>query len=225
MISATEVVVALDRRGHTIVQRMRCEAPMLVRVVGEPGPRLTLAMVNGAAGPLGGDQLRFQLDVGAGAMVSVCSVAASIAQPGPRGEPSELVIDLVVAAGATLDWQPLPTVSVMGSNHRVVMRLSATTSSTVTTREAVSLGRRGEPSGRFALRERVTIDNIAVLDHETTFAPGALVGPGAQGSGTTMTTEVVIGALLPQPCVSVSDHCMHSAVHISPNCALVTTRR
>jgi urease accessory protein len=224
MISTTEVAVGLDRRGHTIVERMRCEAPTLVRVVGEPGPRLSLAMVNGAAGPIGGDHLRFRLDVGPGASVSVCSVAASIAQPGPLGEPSELVVDLVVGEGATLDWQPLPTVSVMGSDHRVVMRVVAAKSSTVTTSEAVSLGRRGEPSGRFALRERVTIDGVAVLDHETRFAPGALLGPGAQGPGSSMTTQVVIGTLLPRPCVSVSDCCMHSTVHLSPHCALVTTR-
>jgi urease accessory protein len=197
---------------------------MLVRVVAESGPMLRLAMVSGAAGPLGGDRLRFRLDVGPGAHVSVCSVAASIAQPGPRGESSELVVDLTVGDAATLVWQPLPTISVMGSDHRVVMRLSATTSSTVTMGEGVSLGRRGEPSGRFALRERVTIDNVAVLDHETQFAPGALVGPGAQGAGATMTALVVIGEVLPQPCVSVGDGCMHSAVHLSPNCALVTTR-
>ena len=65
-------------------------------------------------------------------------------------------------------------------------------------REGVSLGRSGEPPGRLALRQRVTIDGDAVLDHETVFAPGALLGPGAQGaSGRNSTTEVVIGAVLP----------------------------
>jgi urease accessory protein len=225
VIAATEVEVGLDRRGNTIVRRMHCEVPLLVRVVSEPGPTLGLAMVNGAAGPLGGDQLRFRLELGPGAKISMCSVGASMAQPGALGEPSHLIIDLVVGNGATLDWHPLPTVSVVGSDHRVVVRLSATNSSTVTMHEGVSLGRRGEPPGRFALRERVTIDDAAVLDHETVFAPGALLGPGAQGTATTMTTEVIIGAVLPQPCVSVRDGCMHSAVHLSPICALVTTRR
>jgi urease accessory protein len=224
VIATTDVEVVLDRRGHTIVRRMHCEAPMLVRVVGEPVPTLGLALVSGAAGPIGGDQLRFRLAVGPGANVTVCSVAASMAQPGPRRERSDLVVDLVVGEGATLDWQPMPTVSVMGSDHRVLVRLAATKSSTVTMREGVSLGRRGEPPGRFALRERVTIDDLAVLDHETVFAPGALLGPGAQGAGSTMTTQVVIGAVLPRPCVSVTDRCAHSAVHLTPNCALVTTR-
>lgn len=197
---------------------------MLVRVVDQPSSALTLAMVNGAAGPLGGDRLRFRLEVGPGAHVSVCSVAAAMAQPGPRGEPSELEVDLLVGHESILDWHPQPTVSVVGSDHRLVVRLSATSTSTVTMREGVSLGRTAELPGRFALRERVTIDGLAVLDHETVFAPGALMGPGAQGSGRALTTEVVIGAVLPDPAAEVAEHCLRSSVHLSPICALVTTR-
>ena len=95
---------------------------MLVRIVGGPGPVLNLAMVGGAAGPLGGDRLCFRLELEGGAQVAMRSVAASMAQPGPRGEPSELSVELVVAAGAGLDWQPQPVVSVMGSDHRVNLR-------------------------------------------------------------------------------------------------------
>jgi urease accessory protein len=225
MIDATtDIEVGLDCRGHTVVRRMHCEVPILVRVVDQPSSMLTLAMVNGAAGPLGGDQLRFRLDVGPGAHVTVCSVAAAMAQPGPRGERSELCVDLVVGHAATLTWHPQPTVSVVGSDHRVVVRLSATSTSTVMMREGVSLGRTGELPGRFALRERVTIDGAAVLDHETVFAPGALMGPGAQGHGRNVTTEVAIGEMLPRPAVEVTEHCLRSTVHLSPICALMTTR-
>jgi urease accessory protein len=225
MIDATtEIEVGLDCRGHTVVRRMRCEVPMLVRVIDQPSSMLTLAMVNGAAGPLGGDRLHFRLEVGPGAGVAVCSVAAAMAQPGPRGEQSQLSVDLVVGHDAILAWHPQPTVSVVGSDHRVVVHLSATSTSTVTMCEGVSLGRSGELPGRFALRERVTIDGAAVLDHETVFAPGALMGPGAQGSGRNLTSEVVIGDVLPRPSVEVTEHCLRSAVHLSPICALVTTR-
>ena len=225
VISATtEIEVGVDCRGHTVVRRMYCEVPMLVRVIDEPGPMLTLAMVNGAAGPLGGDRLHFRLELGSGARVAVSSIAAAMAQPGPLGEPSEQLVDLIVGDDAALDWHPQPTVSVVGSDHRVVVRLTAANSSTITMREGVSLGRSGEPPGRFTLRERVTIDGIAVLDHETAFAPGPLLGPGAQGDGRTMTTEVVIGSELPEPAVEVNGCCLRSTVHLSPICALVTTR-
>jgi urease accessory protein len=224
MIDATtEIEVGLDSRGRSAVTRMRCEVPMLVRVIDQVGPMLSLAMVNGAAGPLGGDRLRFRLELGPDTKVALCSVAATMAQPGARGEASELLVDVVVGDRAMLNWHPQPTVSVMGSDHRVVVRVWAKSSSTVSLREGVSLGRRDEPPGRFALRERVTIDDVAVLDHETMFAPGALLGPGAQGARRMMTTEVVVGAVLPAPCVEVTDHRLRSAVHLSPLCALVTT--
>lgn len=225
MIDATtSVTVGLDRRGHTVVQRMYCEVPLLVRVVDGPGPTLSLAMVNGAAGPLGGDQLRFRLEVGHGASVTVSSVAAAIAQPGPRGEPSELHVDLDVGENAVLHWHPQPAVSVAGSDHRVVVQLAATNSSIVTMREGVSLGRSGEPPGRFALRERVVLGGVAVLDHETVFAPGGLTGPGGQGNGQNMATEVLIGETLPPPSVHVTDRYLRSTVQLSSRCALVTTR-
>ena len=222
--AATSIVIGVDGSGRTVVRTMRCEVPMLVRIVGEPGPVLNLAMVSGAAGPLGGDRLCFRLELEAGAHVAVRSVAAAMAQPGPHGQPSQLDVALIVAAGASLDWQPQPVVSVMGSDHRVNVRLDATGTSTVTMREGVFLGRHGELPGRFVLRERVVIDGVAVLDHETAIAPGALMGPGGQGSARTMSTEVVIGSRLPDPIAVVTDHCVHSTVHLSPICALAVTR-
>jgi hypothetical protein len=39
-----------------------------------------------------------------------------------------------------------------------------------------------------------------------------------------MNTEVVIGSVLPAAAVEVNDHCLRSTVHLSPLCALVTTR-
>jgi urease accessory protein len=223
--ATTEIEVGVDSRGRTVVRRMYCEVPMLVRVVSDPGcANLALAMVNGAAGPLGGDRLKLALHVAAGAHVSVSSVAAAMAQPGPHGDRSEQRIDVVVDDDAVLHWRPEPTVSVMGSDHRVDVRLSATGTSTVTMREGVSLGRSGEPSGRFALHERIVIDGIAVLDHETVFAPGPLMGPGAQGRGRSMTSEVFVGVDLPTPFVEVTDHCVRSTVLLAPSCALRTTR-
>ena len=226
MITASTTVVAgLDRRGCTVIRRLRCEVPLLVRAVGDPGPVLNLAMVGGAAGPLGGDRLHFHLELEKGARVSIRSVAAAMAQPGPHGEQSELVTEIVVGARATLDWRPQPTVSVMGSNHRTFVRLAADASSTVTMYEGVSLGRLGEPPGRFSLRERVAVGGVAVLDHETSLAPGALLGPGAHGEGRTISTGILIGHDLPAPSATVTKTCLHAIVHLSETCAMVMERR
>jgi urease accessory protein len=222
MDAFTDIEVSLDARGTTVLTRCRCEPPMLVRLADEPGPVLHLSLVNGTAGPLGGDRLRFRLVVGSGAHVVVRSVAASMAQPGPSGERSTLEIELTVDDGATLDWQPEPMVSVRGSDHHTRLQLVAASSAIVIVREAVSLGRRGEPPGRLSLRQRVTIAGESVLDHETVFAPGALVGPGAQGAHRLAGAEIRVGKTLPEPAVEVADTSTWATFALAPNCALTT---
>ncbi len=202
---------------------MHCEAPLLVRVADEPGPGLTLLLVGGAAGPLGGDRLRFDLTVGAGCRVVVRSVAAVLAQPGPRGDHSELDVGISVGAEATLDWSPEPTVSVIGSDHRIRLGLFVAGTGSAIFTERVSLGRYAEVSGRLSLRQRVEIAGNAVLDHETVFQPGALAGPGAHGPWRSIVSTVVIGAELPEPTAYVSPACAGAVMHLSSRCALVTT--
>ena len=50
------------------------------------------------------------------------------------------------------------------------------------------------------------------------------MGPGANGRGRSMTTEIVIGSVLPPIEIEVTDDCLRSTVQLSPRCALVTTR-
>ncbi|MCU1361776.1 MAG: ureD, partial [Ilumatobacteraceae bacterium] len=138
---------------------------------------------------------------------------------------STLTIDLFVGPQAVLHWAPQPMVSIVGSDHRTVVNLSATSSSTVTMSEGVSLGRHGELSGRLALRQRVTIDHEAVLDNETVFAPGPLLGPGAHGSGRAITSTVTIGGDVPAPMSEVTATCARATFHISPTCALAISTR
>lgn len=225
MDATTAVEVDLDATGRSVVRRMHCEAPLLVRVADEPGPGVTLLLVGGAAGPLGGDRLRFDLRVGAGCLVVVRSVAAALAQPGPRGEHSELDVEITVGAQATLDWSPEPTVSVIGSDHRVRLRLAVDATGTTAFTERISLGRHAEAGGRLALRQRVEIAGDAVLDHETVFQPGALSGPGAHGPWRSVDSTVVIGCELPEPTAHVSATCARAVMHLSARCALVTTLR
>lgn len=223
VIASTRVEVGLDDRGCTVVRRMHCEVPLLVRIADEPGPGTSLLLVNGAAGPLGGDRLRFELVVGDGCRVEVRSVAASIAQPGVAGDGSTLEVDLRVGARAQLHWSPEPMVSVVGSDHRTTVRLQAAADAVVTMRESVSLGRHGEASGRLALRQRVVVAGVAVLDHDTVFGTGPLAGPGAQGDARSITTTVVLAPVLPAAVAEVSPRCVHSTVHLTPTCALTTT--
>ncbi|MBI5090307.1 MAG: urease accessory protein UreD [Actinobacteria bacterium] len=223
MDATTEVEVGLDARGRSVVRRMHCEAPLLVRVAGTDSSCLLLVLVNGAAGPLGGDRLRFRLRLAAGTDVDVRSVAASMVQPGPRGAPSSYDVDLEVGDGARLRWSPEPTVSVCGSDHRTTVRLSAPSTADVRVREVVALGRHDEIGGRLALHQRVVVDGLPVLDHEIVFGGGALAGPGAQGPGRRFASEVIVGGALPAAGTRVDAGCASGVVHLSPVCALSST--
>lgn len=224
MIATTTIEAELDQRGCTVARRLQCEVPLLVRVADTPGRELSLLLVNGAASPLGGDHLRLRLEVGPGAHVMVRSVAATMAQPGPTGESSLLEVELVVRERATLDWAPEPMVSVCRSQHRSTMHLSASDSATVSVRESVSLGRHGEAPGHLRLQQRVTIDGVDVLRHDTEFNAGPLLGVGAQGAGQSMCSEVRIGADLPAPVSEVRPEMLRAVFHLSPICALITMR-
>jgi urease accessory protein len=222
--ACTEIVACRDRRGNTVLRQLRCEVPLVVRQVNFDSPVLQLAMVNAAAGPLGGDRLRLRVVVEPGATVAMRSIAAALAQPGPYGRASTLDIDVTVAPDAVLAWLPQPTVSVAGSDHRVRIALEACAGSTVRLREGAVLGRHGEPPGRLALHERVTVDGAAVLDHETVLAAGAWSGPGAHGNGRYFHTEIVIDDVLPPASVLVTPTCQTATVQLAPRCALVVAR-
>jgi urease accessory protein len=219
----TEVEVGLGPRRRSVVHRMHCEAPLLVRVLDEPGPVLHLALVSGAASPLGGDRLQFRLVVRDGATVCVSSVAASLAQPGPRGDGSWSTFEIDVGAGASLDWHPEPTVSVAGSDHHVLVRLQAHESAIVRCQESVVLGRHAEPPGRLSLRQRVSVGSTPVLDHETVLGTGALAGPGAHGPGRLVVSRLHVGGELPPPRCEVSRGCVSATMHVAPTCALTIT--
>jgi urease accessory protein len=57
-------------------------------VLRRTGPR-RVHLVHAAGGPLGGDELGLDVEVGAGAGVAVHSAGATLVQPGPRAGPRD----------------------------------------------------------------------------------------------------------------------------------------
>ena len=192
MNAETVVEVSLDDRGRSVVSMLRCESPLLVRVDGGAAI-LTLLLVGGAAGPIGGDDLRFSLRVGQGASGVVRSVAAMLVQPGPVGGPSVLTTAVSVGEGASLDWETQPMISVAGSDHRSTSQLVLAADATARWSETVVLGRHDEPSGRLALHQRIVRAGAVELDHELVLGTGAPSGPGAHGDVRWVQSELVVG--------------------------------
>jgi urease accessory protein len=194
MDATTELVVGIDDSGRSRLHRATCEVPLLFRTAEDERDALVLSWVNGAAGPLGGDHLRLRLVVEAGASVCVRSTGASMVHPGPSGAPSTFDVSIVLGHGATLDWWPEPTVSVRRSSHRATMQIDAHGTATARIVESVVRGRHDEPGGTLAVRQRLVVDGLPVLDHEVELGDGSLSGPGAHGNGRTVLSALTLGA-------------------------------
>jgi hypothetical protein len=51
-----------------------------------------------------------------------------------------------------------------------------------------------------------------------------VVEPSTRSPSRNMTTAVIIGRVLPEASVEVTESCLRSTVHLTPTCALITSR-
>jgi urease accessory protein len=169
--------------GGTRITVLRSDGPLALRDA--PGG---VFLVAAAAGPLGGDDLELEIDVGPGTTLALRSAAASVLLPGPQGDPSRLRIRASVAAGGRLDYCPQPTVAAAGCEHRAVATVELEPGGVLRWREAIVLGRYGEPAGHCVSRLDVSIGGAALYRGElavgspTDRSSAVLDGAGAVGS-------------------------------------------
>lgn len=166
---------------------LRSEAPLTLRWADG-----CLYVVGSAFSPLGGDDLRLDVEVEAGAGLTVRTVAASVAQPAPSGLPSRLTVSARVGPGASLWWLPEPGIATAGAVHESVARLDLADDAEVVWREEVVLGRHGEPGGEWRSRWRVTRAGRPLLSQDTAiggpdWASPAVAG-GARAAGSLLLT-------------------------------------
>jgi urease accessory protein len=172
--------------GGTRLAVLRSEPPLLLRRTGPAQVHL----VGGAAGPLGGDVLRLDIEVGAGATLCLRTVAASIALPNRDGDASRMEIHATVEAGARLAWLPEPLIAATGCHHLMASTVELAAGAVLRWRDELVCGRHGEPSGDVRLGTAVRLDGRALYQHELAVGPSApgwsgaavLGGAGAVGS-------------------------------------------
>jgi urease accessory protein len=190
-LTATATVAA-DRDAGRPRIRWTQAWPIVLRPTGNARVHL----VHGAGGPLGGDVLALDVRVGTGAALAVRSAGATIVQPGRGAAPARWGFDVVVGAGATLDWAPEPTVVTDGADYRTALRVDLGAGARVTLREVVVLGRHGGVGGRYRGRLDVSVDGDPLLAHTTSLdgADPALCGPGGTAGARAVGTLVVVDA-------------------------------
>jgi urease accessory protein len=181
-----ELDVGADR-----AMRWRAEPPVVLRRTG-PG---RVHLVQAAGGPLGGDELELRLRLAAGAELTVCSAAATVAQPGrPGSGAARWTVIAELAEGARLRWWPEPTVVCDGAELHAGLRLELAGGAAALIREEVVLGRHGQRGGRY--RGELSADHAGVpLVRHTTLLDGAdaaLTGPAGTAGARVVST--VLGA-------------------------------
>ena len=179
------VVAEADGRGGTRLAELRSEAPLVLRSAAG-----ALYLVGGAGGPLGGDDLALEVQVGPGARLTVRTAAASIALPGIG--PSVVAVNATVAAGATLEWLPQPVVAAHGCDHHLQSSIVLDAGARLVWREELVLGRHGEGPGSVVTRLHADLAGAPLLRHELAVGP-----PHPAGAGLAVTAGArAIGSVL-----------------------------
>jgi urease accessory protein len=186
-----KALASLDVGGDQV--RWHDSAPIALRPTG-PG---RVHLIQAAGGPLGGDELGLRVSVAEGSAIEVRSAAATVALPGPTGEPARWSVDATV--DGTLRWWPEQTVVCAGADYRASLRVDVADGARLVLREQVVLGRAGEPGGRYRGRLTVRVGGVPLLDTETVLdgADDALCGPAGSAGHRVFGSVLVVGPDLP----------------------------
>lgn len=192
---AVEHVPLPDGGGRSRIAVLHSQAPLVLRPTHPKGPEpwtrggpggdpgvARVCVAAGAAGPIGGDDFRFRVDVGAGSTLVLRQVSATVLLPGPRGERSSTRTAVSVGAGATLVWLPEPVIAARGCRHLGEVRVELAAGARLVLREELLLGRHGEQPGTVRQRLRIRLDGRPLLTQQLD------VGPEAPGWDTAAVT-------------------------------------
>lgn len=176
-----------DGGGRTRLSTLHAEAPLLLKPIRrkepEPWPQLRgaarVSLTAGAAGPIGGDAYRLDVDVGAGSALVLTDISPTLLLPGPDGAASSYTITVTVGADATLTWLAEPLIAAHGCSHVHDIRVELHPSARLIMREELLLGRYGEAGG--TARQRISVRRGGAVLHcqELSTGPGSVGYDGA----------------------------------------------
>jgi urease accessory protein len=196
MTARAAVAARAGPAGRSHVTVLRSDGPVALRETPQG-----VYVVGAAAGPLGGDDLRLDIDVGPGAQLVLRSAAGALLLPGPHGGISWMRFHARVAAGGRLDFCLPPSVAAAGCDHRVSAVVELAPGASLRWREAMVLGRHGESSGHCVTRLDVTLagsplyrGELAVGGLDSDASSAVLGGAAAAGSAVLVECHVEHGA-------------------------------
>ncbi|GAA4859278.1 urease accessory protein UreD [Actinomycetospora straminea] len=166
--------------------------PLVLR---RTGPR-RVHLVQVGGGPLGGDRLRLDVDLGPGESLVLRTAAATIVQPGRDGGTARFAVHARLGPGAVLDWRPAPTVVTDGADWWASLDLHLADGAAATVTEQLVLGRAGQRGGRARSDLAATVAGRPLLVSSTRLdgADPVLSGPGGSGGARSVGTVLVCGS-------------------------------
>lgn len=172
------------------------------------GTRARIALVGLCATLLSGDDLRIEIDVGAGVDLELVEPAGTVAY-NAKGGCASWSATITVAEGSSLIWAAASFVVSAGADVRRETKIILGDSAKVLFRETLIMGRSGESGGRLRAHleahdphQPLLIEDLDLTDAETSALPGIL------GDNRVLATAVILG-VRPEP--SSNPHVTHLA--------------
>jgi urease accessory protein len=160
MATSTEGRLALRverRSGRSVVTRSSGHVPLAAREVGDG----RVVLVQTAAGPLAGDRIVLDVEVGPGATLELRATAATLAYPAAHEAVAATRFHL--ERGARLAWLAEPLILAAGCDLAATVEIELDEGAAALVRETVVLGRHGETAGRYRSSMRCDLAGTPLL--------------------------------------------------------------
>lgn len=163
MKAAARLVAERDPDGRTVLRELQSMAPLTLLPKRRTGECAVVHLVGSASAPLGGDDLRLDIVVAAGARLRLCGVAATLALPGSRAQGSTTTVHIEVGHGGSIEYLPEPTIITQRAQHVATLTAILDADARIRAREILILGRTDERPGALTTSLDVTRCGLPVL--------------------------------------------------------------
>jgi urease accessory protein len=169
---------------------LRSDLPLVLRPAGD-----AIYLAQGAAGPLGGDDLELSIEVPDGCSLRLRAVASTLVLPSAAGGTARIVMRVVVGVGSSLELLLEPVVVAGGASVELVTDISMAPDARLLWREEIVLGRYGELGGTATTRIDVLRGEHSLLRTGSQLVGGDVVthGPAVLGPGRAVGSWLQIG--------------------------------
>jgi urease accessory protein len=188
------------RGGRSALVRAEGHVPYAARLAHGDGDVARVTLVQTVAGPLAGDEIEIEIEVGEGAALELRTNAATLAFPAAVAARQKLRAR--VEPGGRLAWLPEPLILAAGCNLESSVELELEAGAAALTRELVVLGRHDEKAGRYESELRCELEGRPLL-HEAVRIDGTGLGytsPAILGRARAFISVALLGIAPEEPC-------------------------